>query len=192
MSLRYALLGVLEARPMTGYELSQFFDQSTAWVWSAPHSNIYPALRKMETEGLLQAETDIKGEKLERTTYQITDDGRSELREWIVSDPGLPARDPVLLRILFTDMVDPEEAIKLVQLLIERNTALIAQWTAHADALRRKDTVLLIERLKTRPAEEHDRIAAIKANVFDLMIAQSTTLIEWANQTLDLLDDSTA
>ena len=37
---------------MTGYELARFFDASTAWVWSAPHSNIYPALRKMEAEGL--------------------------------------------------------------------------------------------------------------------------------------------
>ncbi len=189
MSLRYALIGVLEARPMTGYELSQFFDHSTAWVWSAPHSNIYPALRKMQSEGLLEAATDIKGEKLERTSYSITEEGRRQLREWIVSDPGAPARDPILLRMVFADIVDSEEAIKLLNLLIGRQGGLISQWSDHADALRRKDTVLIKERLKTRPSAEHDRIAALKANVFDLMVAQANTWIEWANDTLELLDD---
>ena len=188
MSLRYALLGVLEARRMTGYELAQFFDQSTAWVWSAPHSNIYPALRKMEAEGLLEGEIDIKGEKLERTSYSITDEGRRALREWVVSDPGAPTRDPLLLRMVFADIVDPEEMTELLQVLIERQAELIDQWSDHAESLRRKDTALLRERLKTRPSEDHDRIAAIKANVFDLMVAQAETWIEWATQTVKLLD----
>jgi DNA-binding PadR family transcriptional regulator len=189
MSLRYALLGVLEARPMTGYELARFFDGSTAWVWSAPHSNIYPALRKMEAEGLLEAETDIKGEKLERTSYSITGEGRRALKNWVVSDPGPPTRDPLLLRLIFADIVDPEEAAKLLETLIERQTDLIGQWTDHAEALRRKDTDLIRERLKTRPPEDHDRIAEIKASVFDLMVAQAETWIEWATSAVEGFDD---
>jgi len=189
MSLRYALLGVLEARPMTGYELAQFFDGSTAWVWSAPHSNIYPTLRKMQAEGLLAAETDIKGEKLERTSYSITDEGERALKEWVVSDPGPPTRDPLLLRMVFADIVDPEEVTKLLGMLIERQTDLVAQWTDHAQALRRKDTDLLRERLKTKPPEDHDRIAEIKANVFDLMVAQAETWIEWATRAVEGFDD---
>ncbi len=189
MSLRYALLGVLEARPMTGYELARFFDASTAWVWSAPHSNIYPALRKMEAEGLLETETDIKGEKLERTNYSITDEGRLALKNWVVSDPGPPTRDPLLLRLIFADIPDPEETSKLLETLIERQTDLITQWTDHAEALRRKDTDLLRERLKTRPSEDHDRIAEIKASVFDLMVAQAETWIAWATQAAEGFDD---
>lgn len=189
MSLRYALLGVLEARPMTGYELAQFFNGSTAWVWSAPHSNIYPALRKMEAEGLLESETDIKGEKLERTSYSITDEGRRALKNWVISDPGPPTRDPLLLRLVFADIPDPEETSKLLETLIERQADLITQWSDHAEALRRKDTDLLRERLKTRPPEEHDRIAEIKASVFDLMVAQAETWIEWATRAAEGFDD---
>jgi DNA-binding PadR family transcriptional regulator len=191
MSLRYALLGVLDARPMTGYELARFFDASTAWVWSAPHSNIYPTLRRMDADGLLEAETDIKGEKLERTTYSITDDGRRALREWVVSDPGPPTRDPLILRLVFADIVDPEELTKMLAMLVERQTDRIAQWADHAEALRRKDTDLLRERLETRPPEDHDRIAESKARVFDLMIAQAETWIEWATRTAEDLGDST-
>lgn len=174
---------------MTGYELARFFDASTAWVWSAPHSNIYPALRKMEAEGLLRTETDIKGEKLERTSYSITDEGRLALKNWVVSDPGPPTRDPVLLRLIFADIPDPEEISKLLETMIERQTDLIAQWTEHAEALRRKDTDLLRERLKTRPSEDHDRIAEIKASVFDLMTAQAETWIAWATRAAEGFDD---
>jgi DNA-binding PadR family transcriptional regulator len=191
--LRYALLGVLEARPMTGYELAQFFDESANWVWSAPHSNIYPALRRLQSEGLLSGHTDIKGAKLERTVYSITDDGRRELRDWVVSDPGSPLlRDPIMLRMVFADLIEPpDEIIKLLSVLIERQSDLIAQWKQHADALRRKQTPLILERLKNRPSAVHDRIAEIKANVFDLMITQAEVWIEWATATIELLDGDT-
>ena len=47
MSLRHALLALLDATPMTGYTLAKHFDQSAAFVWHAPHSQIYPELRRM-------------------------------------------------------------------------------------------------------------------------------------------------
>ncbi|WP_279581330.1 PadR family transcriptional regulator [Fodinicola feengrottensis] len=51
MSLRHALLALLEAEPMSGYSLAKFFDQSVAYVWHAPHSQIYPELRRMSRPG---------------------------------------------------------------------------------------------------------------------------------------------
>ena len=35
MSLKHALLGILTVRPMTGYELKQFFDSSVQHFWNA-------------------------------------------------------------------------------------------------------------------------------------------------------------
>lgn len=57
MSLRYALLALLSSREMTGYDVSKQFSQSVAHVWHAPDSQIYPELRRMEQDGLLEAET---------------------------------------------------------------------------------------------------------------------------------------
>lgn len=51
MSLRHALLALLDAEPMTGYTLARYFDQSAAYVWHASHSQIYPELRRLESEG---------------------------------------------------------------------------------------------------------------------------------------------
>ncbi len=158
MTLRYALLGVLEARPMTGYELAQFFDESTSWVWSAPHSNIYPQLRKMEEEGLLSSRTEIRGERLERTVYSISKKGIEELRRWVTSDPGaVNQRDPLFLRAVFFDMTDPAEAEDMLEQFIERENDLVKQWQEHRDALLRKDTPLIRERLQRRPRGEPRR-----------------------------------
>lgn len=189
MTLRYALLGVLEARPMTGYELAQFFDESTSWVWSAPHSNIYPQLRKMEEEGLLTSHTEIRGERLERTVYSISDRGIAELRTWVSSDPGpVNQRDPLFLRSTFFDMVDDDDAEALLEEFITRQNDQVKQWQEHRDALLRKDTPLIRERLKRRPKGEHERIAALKANVFQGMIDQAKARIRWARHTIELLN----
>jgi DNA-binding PadR family transcriptional regulator len=191
VTLRYALLGVLEARPMTGYELAQFFDESTSWVWSAPHSNIYPQLRKMEEEGLLSSRTEIRGERLERTVYSISKKGVEELRRWVTSDPGaVNQRDPLFLRAVFFDMTDPGEAEDMLEQFIERENDLVKQWQEHRDALLRKDTPLIRERLQRRPRGEHDRIAALKANVFQGMVDQAKARVRWARRTLELLREA--
>ena len=56
MSLRYALLAVLTARPMTGYDLARTFHASVGHVWNAPNSQIYPELHRMENDGLIAGE----------------------------------------------------------------------------------------------------------------------------------------
>ena len=44
--LKYVLLGFLNYTPMTGYELKQFMDESTANFWHAKQSQIYTTLKK--------------------------------------------------------------------------------------------------------------------------------------------------
>ena len=53
--LKYVLLGFLNYTPMTGYELKQFMDESTANFWHAKQSQIYTTLKKLEEEGMLES-----------------------------------------------------------------------------------------------------------------------------------------
>jgi DNA-binding PadR family transcriptional regulator len=188
LSLTYAILGVLDARPMNGYELSQFFDSSAGWVWSAPRSQIYPRLRTMEQEGLIEAERQVRGTKLERRVYSVTEAGRAELRRWVATPPDSAGRrDPVLLQALYLDMVEPDVAAKIFEHVIGEQEAFIAQWEQHARRLLDKDTPLIRERLKRRPSGEHDTIAAIKAHVFAGGAALARTRAEWAEAGLRLV-----
>ena len=63
MSLRYALLALLRVGPLSGYDLQKQFSLSVGHVWHAPDSQIYPELRKMETEGLIEGEDQPRGQR---------------------------------------------------------------------------------------------------------------------------------
>ena len=179
------MLGVLEARAMTGYELTQFFESSARWVWSAPQSQIYPALKRMETDGLIAGEEQVRGERLKRREYSITELGQAELREWLAqpqTDQSL--RDPFLLQALFLDMLDPDDA---EQVLVQEATQLrrkADQWARHRDKLLAGDTPLLRERLKHLPPSGHARTSRLKAGVFSHLTQSAEARLAWIEQTI--------
>lgn len=108
MSLKHALLGLLAKGPASGYELTKEFELSLANVWSAKHSQIYPELRRMTDEGWLEVgEEGSRGRK----EYEITEDGRAELRRWLTEvEPERVGRNESMLRIFFLWTLSPEEA----------------------------------------------------------------------------------
>src|SRR3954470_17490808 len=91
VSLRHALLGMLAVQPGTGYELAQRFDSSMSNAWYASHSQIYPELAKLCEGGLLE----VVGQGPRRSrTFGITEEGRRELRDWLVeSEPNRSQRN---------------------------------------------------------------------------------------------------
>jgi DNA-binding PadR family transcriptional regulator len=99
MSLRHALLGLLEDQPGSGYELTKRFELSLANVWSATHSQIYPELARMADAGLVVAgEEGARGRK----EYRITPEGSAELRRWLTSGRNdRSIRNEGLLRAFF-------------------------------------------------------------------------------------------
>jgi DNA-binding PadR family transcriptional regulator len=188
MSLTHALLGVLDARPMNGYELTKFFDSATRWVWSAPQSQIYTTLPKMEADGLIEGSTQERGTRMKTQVYAITDKGRKELAQWAGTPHPLPPhRDAFFLQALFLDMVDEQAAAAVLENFIAEHEEMIRRWSEHRDLLLAGATPLMRERLAARPAAEHGRIVALKAQAFQGEIARATALVQWARDTLDLI-----
>src|SRR5262245_19993638 len=148
MSLRNALLGVLDARPMSGYELAQFFDSGSGWVWSAPQSQIYPTLRKMQAEGLIVGAASVRGSRLTRTVCSRTSDGRAVWVCWRAEDHERPPpRERFALRALRLDRLPADEAVAVLAAYAKRQADAAASYEAHAARLSRGDTPLLRERL---------------------------------------------
>ena len=188
MSLTHALLGVLESRPMNGYELTKFFDSGARWVWSAPQSQIYTTLRKMQQEGLIIGADQTRTTRMKSHVYSITDKGREELVSWVATPREQPpTRDAFLLQALYFDDVSPEAADSVIRDFIETNERLIEQWTTQRELLLRKETPLIKERLRQRPAEQHERIAQLKAHVFQGQIDRAVAALEWARHALKLV-----
>lgn len=180
MSLRYAILGVLDGRPMTGYELGAFFEASANWAWSASLSQIYPLLNAMAADGVIDRTDEITGRR-HSTRYQISDTGRAELRDWLATSSSLPPmRDATFLQALFIELLDAEDVDSVMDDFVTQHEERIAGWRDHQRQLLQGETKLIRERMAARPAEQHDRMRLMKALVFSGMIRQSEAAISWA------------
>ncbi len=174
---------------MSGYELTRLFSASTRWVWAAPQSQIYPALKTMESNGLITGAQQQTGGRT-RTVYSITPEGLAGLRQWIGTvHPSPPSRDTLDVQALYFDLVEAEAAKRVLTEFITEQEAAAEHAEAHRARLLAKDTELLKERLSHRPPGEHDRMAALKAHVFAGHAAVARTRAEWAREGLRLLDE---
>ena len=188
MSLKYAVLGVLEAKPMTGYDLKRFLDASAGWLWSAKHSQIYPLLAVMQADGLVDGEEGVRGEAQRRVVYRITDAGLAELESWIATVHPLPdERDPFLLQSVFFDMVDDEQVRPVLVAYRDRQREIHRHALAHSRALEGGETPLIRERLVGR-TEGIERMLAMKARAFAARAEVARVRLEWAEEYLAALE----
>ena len=58
-TLKYAILGLLNQKEMTGYDLMKQFESTLCEFWSAKHSQIYPELKKLTEEGSVAYKTEL-------------------------------------------------------------------------------------------------------------------------------------
>lgn len=104
-TLRYAILGLLNRKAMTGYDLSKEFQTSLAEFWHAKHSQIYPELKALAEDGLITFQTEITGMVLEKKVYSITEAGKTEFLQWEQSKSKIKRlpKDEFKLRLFFSD-----------------------------------------------------------------------------------------
>lgn len=114
MPLEHAILAFLEYEPMSGYDLKKLFDVSVAHFWSATQSHIYKSLEGLEKKGWVEAQVIPQEGKPNRKEYQITAEGRSELRRWLVTPLAMdPVREACLIQIFFSHFSTNEEIAAL-------------------------------------------------------------------------------
>lgn len=103
--LQYILLGLISQKDMAGYDIKKLFNTELSDFWHANHSQIYPELRRLESEGYIEAKTEIVGEKLEKHFYHLTQHGLSVLHHWMkepLSDVP-PSKDEFPLKVYLID-----------------------------------------------------------------------------------------
>lgn len=189
MSLRHALLALLSAQPMTGYDVTKQFDGSVGYMWQAPHSQIYPELRRMEEAGLVEAEEIPRGERALKRRYSLTDDGFAELQRWL-REPATyaPERDVARLRTAYLEFADGDSARRFFRAHLEHHERWLRMWQSMQTGIRSHENPMIAARLRNRPAKEHERLVAWKAFAYDALIARAQLEIDWARAGLELAD----
>ena len=102
----YALLGLLNLRSWTTYELAQQVRRSLNWFWPRAERKLYQEPKLLAELGLASARTEHTGRR-PRTVYTITPEGRAALRTWLgQSSAPRSLESEAMVRVFFADAGD--------------------------------------------------------------------------------------
>jgi DNA-binding PadR family transcriptional regulator len=98
MSVKHALLALLEQEPMYGYQLRAAFEERTAATWPLNIGQVYTTLSRLERDGLVVGgDTDDDGHQI----YKLTEAGHAEVTEWFANavSRAQPPRDELAIKL---------------------------------------------------------------------------------------------
>jgi PadR family transcriptional regulator AphA len=189
MSLRYALLALLRTGPLSGYDLQKQFSVSVGHVWHAPDSQIYPELRRMHSEGLVEPEEQVRGTRGTRIVYHVTEAGDEAFRTWMSSPLEYQrVRDPAHLRAAYLEATTPEHAREFLRAHIAQWEDELAQWEGELRRIDAVDNPMLLRRLAVTPESERARTVAYKRFAYEGLVERAKVEIDWAKRGLELVD----
>ena len=103
MSLPFGLLGLLNYRDSTGYDLTKIFNDSLNNFWHAQSAQIYRELDRLEQKGFVESRSVVQNKRPNKRLYSITEEGRGALYKWLLE--GVPEfehpHEPFLMRVFF-------------------------------------------------------------------------------------------
>ena len=165
-TLKYAILGLLMKKDMTGYELTKEFNSALFEFWNASHSQIYPKLKALTKEGLIEYHIEITGTVLEKKVYTITDAGKEAFKKWeetLYPMPSLP-KDEFRLQLFFSHLASPEFRIQLLQdqlsQHLDRLDYLKEDMEKFAKVYYTADQMLMHMRIKNKEDYNHPKYSA--------------------------------
>jgi len=174
---KYALLGMLNMGPVSGYDIKKMTDMSISHFWSENFGHIYPVLKKMEAEGLVTKSVEETSGRPSRNIYSITSAGRGELVEWLLLPvEPLSFRNELLLKIFFADQIPVERIIEMVKEERERFSGKLKEFRRIEENLKIDDQYINDERIP------------FWLMTLSFGIHSSSAAVSWCEETIKILD----
>src|SRR5260370_3649728 len=127
-SVAHSLLGILSLRAMSGYDIRKFVKENIGYFWKESYGQIYPMLKRMAAEGLVDVRVERKSGKPDRQVYSLTRAGHSELERWLGRPPVPPSpRNELRLRLSFCLLPQSTGMLRHAQELSQHHTELLPQ-----------------------------------------------------------------
>jgi DNA-binding PadR family transcriptional regulator len=117
--IKFVILGFLTYKELTGYDIKQIMAQSTSNFMNASFGSIYPALNKLENDGLINSKKVIENGKYKKI-YTINETGEHIFIKWLEEPIDfMRSYEDILVKIFFYEKLPKEKASKLIEQLIE-------------------------------------------------------------------------
>ncbi len=176
------ILGMLAARPRSGYEIKQLVDSSARFFWAASYGQIYPELKRLEKAGLITGADSSQGAR-QRTLYELTATGRKAARAWIASPPEVfEMRDEGLLALFFAGSIEPARTAEIARERAATSRAKAAELRSIAEAVEEAG----------RPAGPEAEPDAGSLMVLRYGIEMSEWAADWFERAAENLENETA
>jgi PadR family transcriptional regulator AphA len=116
VDIKYAILGFLSWKPVTGYELKKLITQSIGFEWSGNNNQIYTSLVQLHRDNLVTSELQPQDHYPTRKVYSITQSGQQVLREWVLGNPEPPIfRKSFLIQLAWSDQLRKDELEDMIK-----------------------------------------------------------------------------
>ena len=123
MSIRQAMLALLEQGPMYGYQLRAEFEQRTGETWPLNIGQVYTTLSRLERDGMVEvvelggADDTGAGSDRSHVSYRATEAGRSEVSEWFATPVprSQPPRDELAIKLAIAVTLPDVDVAAIIQ-----------------------------------------------------------------------------
>lgn len=104
---KFAIMGMLALAPKSsGYDIKKLMEGSTQYFWKESFSSIYPVLGTLIKEGLIIQHEDLSKSERQRNVYELTAEGKRELKAWLNKPVECEQfRNELLLKLFFGEFV---------------------------------------------------------------------------------------
>src|SRR5215470_8879021 len=141
-AFEHILLGLICMAPASGYDLKRIFAATPMGVYQPSSGALYPALRRLEFRGLVQAQAPPGpgGQSARhRRVYEPTQAGRAAHANWLrtPAEPATVSRDlglHLMRFVMMEHLFPPHEVLTFLQNLADALTAFTTELEQYAAA----------------------------------------------------------
>ena len=128
MDVRTLCLGVLSLGDASGYEIKKRLEDTFSHFYDASFGYIYPALNRLQKEGLVQCETEAQSKRPDKKVYSLTVEGRLTLVAELNNMPGRDrVRSEFLVAMCFADLLPVGQISEMIDQRLNQHKRLAAE-----------------------------------------------------------------
>jgi PadR family transcriptional regulator AphA len=110
MSLKHAILTLLETEEGSGYDLLKRFKARLGFFWNASHQQIYSQLKTLHQDGLIDCTLEPQQGKPDRKVYHMTQAGHDALLAWLEKPVKVDkVNDALLVKMYAGHLIDKQQ-----------------------------------------------------------------------------------
>src|SRR5690606_10118067 len=134
MDVRTLCLGVLTLGKASGYEIKKRLEGPFRYFYDASFGSIYPALNRLQEQGLVTCEHEAQHKRPDKKVYALTGEGRLALVRELSELPGPDrVRSEFLVTLMFADLLPTRHVSRILDERIEQHRQMLAELEAHWD-----------------------------------------------------------